>query len=37
MAPAVTGDFATFMAWADEARTLKVRTNAVLPRMQPSC
>lgn len=28
----VTGDFATLMAWADEIRTLKVRTNADTPR-----
>jgi pyruvate,orthophosphate dikinase len=28
---AVTGDFATFMGWADEIRTLKVRTNADTP------
>ncbi len=27
----VTGDFATFMSWADEIRTLKVRTNADTP------
>lgn len=31
-APAITGDFATFMEWADEARTLKIRTNADTPR-----
>jgi pyruvate,orthophosphate dikinase len=30
--PALTGDFATFMEWADEIRTLKVRTNADSPR-----
>ena len=30
--PSVTGDFATFMAWADEVRTLKVRTNADTPK-----
>jgi pyruvate,orthophosphate dikinase len=30
--PAMTGDFATFMSWADEIRTLKVRTNADSPR-----
>ncbi|HHW70288.1 MAG TPA: pyruvate, phosphate dikinase [Clostridiales bacterium] len=30
--PTVTGDFATFMGWADEVRTLKVRTNADTPR-----
>ncbi|HNW86467.1 MAG TPA: pyruvate, phosphate dikinase, partial [Candidatus Limiplasma sp.] len=29
---AVTGDFARLMAWADKARTLKVRTNADTPR-----
>ncbi|MDD3214203.1 MAG: pyruvate, phosphate dikinase [Eubacteriales bacterium] len=29
---AMTGDFARLMAWADEARTLKVRTNADTPR-----
>ena len=29
---AVTGDFATLMAWADKARTMKVRTNADTPR-----
>ena len=28
----VTGDFATLMAWADNARRLKVRTNADTPR-----
>lgn len=28
----VTGDFATLMSWADEMRTLKVRTNADTPR-----
>ncbi|MHB1314991.1 MAG: pyruvate, phosphate dikinase [Christensenellales bacterium] len=28
----VTGDFATIMGWADEVRTLKVRTNADTPR-----
>ncbi len=28
----VTGDFATLMAWADKARTLKVRTNADTPK-----
>ncbi len=32
VAPEMTGDFATFMAWADEIRTLKVRTNADTPR-----
>jgi len=30
--PEISGDFAKFMAWADEARTLKVRTNADTPR-----
>jgi len=29
--PEVTGDFATFMKWADDIRTLKVRTNADTP------
>jgi len=29
---ALTGDFATIMAWADEFRTLKVRANADTPR-----
>ena len=29
--PQLTGDFATFMAWADEFRRLKVRTNADTP------
>ncbi len=28
----VTGDFATFMGWADEVRTLKIRTNADTPK-----
>jgi len=28
----LTGDFATFMSWADEVRTLKVRANADTPR-----
>jgi len=28
----VSGDFATLMSWADEIRTLKVRTNADTPR-----
>jgi pyruvate,orthophosphate dikinase len=28
----MTGDFAKFMAWADELRTLKVRTNADSPK-----
>ncbi len=30
--PNVSGDFATLMGWADEIRTLKVRTNADNPR-----
>lgn len=30
--PEITGDFETFMAWADEYRTLKVRTNADSPK-----
>ncbi len=29
--PEISGDFATFMAWADKVRTLKVRTNADTP------
>lgn len=29
--PEITGYFATFMAWADEIRTMKVRTNADTP------
>jgi pyruvate,orthophosphate dikinase len=29
--PALSGDFATLMAWADETRRLKVRTNAETP------
>ncbi len=29
--PKLSGDFATLMAWADEVRTLKVRTNAETP------
>ncbi len=29
--PEMTGDFATLMKWADEIRTLKVRTNADTP------
>jgi pyruvate,orthophosphate dikinase len=29
--PELTGDFATLMGWADEMRTLKVRTNADTP------
>lgn len=31
-APELSGDFATIMEWADEIRTLKVRTNADNPR-----
>jgi pyruvate,orthophosphate dikinase len=30
--PEMAGDFATFMAWADEIRVLKVRTNADAPK-----
>jgi len=30
--PEMTGDFAKFMSWADEIRTLKVRTNADTPK-----
>ncbi len=30
--PQISGDFAEFMAWADAARTLKVRTNADAPK-----
>ena len=30
--PSISGDFETFMAWADEVRRLKVRTNADTPR-----
>ncbi len=30
--PAISGDFETFMSWADEVRRLKVRTNADTPR-----
>jgi len=30
--PEMAGDFATFMSWADEIRTLKVRTNADTPK-----
>jgi pyruvate, orthophosphate dikinase len=30
--PEISGHFATFMAWADEIRVLKVRTNADSPR-----
>jgi pyruvate,orthophosphate dikinase len=29
--PKISGDFATFMAWADKVRTLKIRTNADTP------
>ena len=32
MAPELSGDFGTIMKWADEIRTLKVRTNADNPR-----
>ena len=32
MPPELTGNFATLMGWADEIRTLKVRTNADNPR-----
>lgn len=30
--PQISGEFATFMTWADEIRALKVRTNADSPR-----
>jgi pyruvate,orthophosphate dikinase len=30
--PEISGDFETFMSWADEVRTLGVRTNADTPR-----
>ncbi len=30
--PEISGNFATFMAWADAVRTLKVRTNADTPQ-----
>ena len=30
--PEITGHFEIFMAWADEIRSLKVRTNADTPR-----
>ncbi len=30
--PAISGDFETFMNWADKERKLKVRTNADTPR-----
>ncbi|MDO5569069.1 MAG: pyruvate, phosphate dikinase [bacterium] len=29
--PAISGDFETFMKWADDVRTLKIRTNADTP------
>lgn len=29
--PKLTGDFNTFMGWADEGRTMRVRTNADTP------
>jgi len=32
VAPELTGDFGTFMQWADEIRVLKVRTNADTPQ-----
>ena len=32
VSPEISGDFATFMAWADKIRTLKVRTNADTPK-----
>jgi pyruvate, phosphate dikinase len=32
VAPEISGDFATFMAWADAKRRLKVRTNADTPK-----
>ncbi|MGG7176511.1 pyruvate, phosphate dikinase [Clostridium paraputrificum] len=32
VAPEITGHFATFMAWADEIRKLKVRANSDTPR-----
>lgn len=32
MPASITGDFETLMAWADEFRTLKVRTNADTPK-----
>jgi pyruvate,orthophosphate dikinase len=31
IAPTMTADFATLMAWADKSRTLKIRTNADSP------
>ncbi|MEG1150058.1 MAG: pyruvate, phosphate dikinase [Bacilli bacterium] len=30
--PTIGGDFKTFMEWADDARTLKIRTNADTPK-----
>ena len=30
--PDMSGDFGTFMSWADEVRRLKIRTNADTPR-----
>ena len=30
--PEISGDFETFMSWADEVRTLKIRTNADSPK-----
>ncbi len=30
--PEITGDFSTFMGWADKVRSLKVRTNADSPK-----
>lgn len=32
VAPEISGDFATFMAWADAKRRLKIRTNADTPK-----
>jgi len=32
VAPSLSGDFSTIMKWADEIRTLKIRTNADNPR-----
>ncbi|MDR3632384.1 MAG: pyruvate, phosphate dikinase, partial [Isosphaeraceae bacterium] len=32
VAPTISGDFATFMEWADKVRTLAVRTNADTPK-----
>ena len=31
-APEISGNFETFMGWADEVRTLKIRTNADTPK-----